>query len=297
MTPAVVKRTIRASMARSYPFARAVGMSQRIYAARGATEPPVVIHQMGKVGSTSVRDGIAQACPGRTVYQIHHLTQSALHDEEALYRSVYSERRRIDGHLLDGLFVRSQLDRNRLPSGTVVISMVRDPMAQLLSAFFQTMPFRMPGFDEAARERPAEAFAEELAHQFVGQGWWNDNRIRQFFRTQFQPVWGVDVFSLERDQSNGTFRTMVGARSFVIVRFEDLADRARTVLGDSVGVSDLPLPRRQVSADKTYGPLVALVRRSALVDDAYLDRAYESPEVRFFYSDDEIDLFRERWRS
>jgi hypothetical protein len=284
-------------MSRHYRLARWSGLHSRRAADARSTRPPIVVHQMGKVGSTAVTAAIGQEFPDRTVYQLHHLSAEALCSEEQLYAEGFRQRRRIDGHLLNSLYVRRELDRGRLPASTPIISLVRDPMAQRYSSFFQTLPFRVPDLERRVRTEDPKTLAQVIAGQFLGDGWWHDDRIATFFHKDFEPAWGIDVFGHPFDQDQGWQTYEFDARRAFVMRYEDLSRDGMTGLASFLGVEALQLPRLQVSADKYYAGLQSRVRRELVLDESYLDRAYATPEVEHFYSPQAIGQFRAKWES
>jgi hypothetical protein len=270
-----------------------VSVHRRLDELKRSSRPPVVVHQMGKVGSSSVVAAVRAADPDRPVFQVHHLLPASIADQEALYRSTFSSRRRIDGHLVDSIVVRRALAEGRLSDGTVVVTMVRDPMAQRYSAFFQTLSFRMPDLDERLRtQRPSE-LANDVLAQFNGPGWWHKDRIGAFFREEFVLAWGIDVFATPFDARRG-WRHYPGDFPALLIRFEDLSAGGIVALSATVN-EKLELPLLQESAKKPYAELMSNVRSRLELSRAYLDRTYESDAVRHFYSDEQLRGFRELW--
>ena len=55
------------------------------------------------------------------------------------------------------------------------------------------------------------------------------------------------------------------------------------------------LPLTNEAAARRSGPLFEAVRRSIKLPGRLLDRIYEDQIVRVFYTDQEIEVFRDRW--
>jgi hypothetical protein len=97
--------------------------------------PPVLVYQMGKVGSETVARSLGDEQLARSVYHLHFLTPQGL----ARAAETYREHWRPDGnahHVWDGEFIRERLQEAGDGEQWPVITLVRDPVARNLSAFF-----------------------------------------------------------------------------------------------------------------------------------------------------------------
>jgi len=66
---------------------------------------------------------------------------------------------------------------------------------------------------------------------------------------------------------------------------------ATSLLGKEIGV----LPPTNEAAARRSGPLFEAVRHSISLPGSLLDRIYGDEMVRLFYTDEEIEAFRDRW--
>lgn len=136
----------------------------------------------------------------------------------------------------------------------------------------------------------------ELINQFNGPGWWHEDRIRAFFRDHFLPTWDVDIFEQPRRRIFGGWTSgTTECISYLVLRFEDLAADGPAALGRLLRTDDIALPRRQVSSEKRYGTIFEGVRETLRFSNEYLERAYSSLEVRYFYPDEHVERVHSRW--
>ena len=146
---------------------------------------PVLVYQMGKVGSSTVTQALARIEGLGPVIQLHTLSESGV--ARAIAKTRASGRRRLDRHLL----VSKALSK-RAPFPCRIITMTREPIARAISLVFQDRQRRMP---EAIRSDGtvdpllAERAVSGLLASGVGladpTGWF-DNELRDVF--------GIDVF-------------------------------------------------------------------------------------------------------
>src|SRR5688572_1946244 len=112
---------------------------------------PIIIHQMGKVGSKTVELSLRKAYEALGI-QVPIYHTHILNGFERVRGYVLKEKNRQDsaGHFatLDhGESVRKLIDENPAQHWNI-ISLVRDPIARNVSAFFESLPEYIPDWHE-----------------------------------------------------------------------------------------------------------------------------------------------------
>lgn len=231
---------------------------------------------MAKTGSSSITAAL-RAAGERSVHHVHDLDATFLDREEVEYRWAGRPWRIWDAQQL-----------LRRPPTTArpwrVVSMVRDPIAQSVSAFFQPAVRRgyaRPGTDlEALRDR----FGDRL-----------DRLPLHWFESHLLPTLGIDVYAFDFNPALGYRLITTETVQLLLLRCEDLA-AASTGLAELLGRDDpVPVPHLNLGADKDYAELYESFRRSLQPSAQQLEVAYGSRLTRHFYSTAEIDQFRARW--
>lgn len=292
MIVGVARKGLGRARTQHYSIARAEGLARRRWAERSAIGTPIVIHQMGKVASSSIRTGIRNAQPRRRVFQVHHLTDRSIAAEERTYRAAWKERPRINTHLLDSIHLQGLLKRDRLPTGALVLSLTRDPMAQRVSSFFQSMQFRDPAIFRRIGTEPLDRLVERAIEGFWEPGWWHEPRLQRFFNDEFTEAWGVDVFATPFDRQHGWTEYPHPRFRVLVMRFEDIDV---DVLNGLVGGERFELPHRLDVSKRSYGELRRLFAERLGASRGYLDEAFGNPSVTHFYDAAEITEFRRGW--
>ena len=116
---------------------------------------PLIIYQMGKVGSTSVTKALRALSPNYSVYGVHTLRPDNVEQAIANYRKNYSVRRLVPEHLLASRLLVRDLAKGQPRGRWKVITIIRDPIARNISSFFQDIELRHPSFQ----------FSERVEHQ------------------------------------------------------------------------------------------------------------------------------------
>lgn len=255
----------------------------------------IVVFSMGKTGSTAIARTVAEAT-GAHVFQVFRLDASRLADAEARYRLLHRDARRRGrdasrapfpgaAHLWESEFLLRHPPTPQAP--WEVITTVREPVAQSVSAFFHGA--RRRGSLEG--DPPVAALTATLLEQR-----WLRRPLRWFER-EFAPALGIDVYDHPFDPSIGSSIIETAAVRVLLLRQESF-DVAPTALAEF-----LSLPRavsvasRNEAASKEYAAAYrAFLERVAFPDDV-LAATYAAPYSRHFYSDAERADFVARWGS
>lgn len=242
----------------------------------GPAGNPLVVFSMAKTGSSAIAAALRATGRG-PVHHVHDLDPEFLAREELDYRWSGRPWRIWDAQRL----LRTPATVTR---PWTVVSLVRDPIAQTVSAFFQPAARRgllRPG---ATVEDLRQRFGDRLDHLPLR---WFDRRLL--------PALGIDVFATPFDTYARFTLIQTPTVRLLLLRSEDLAV-APTALALLLNQPEpVPVPRVNVGADKSYADLYEQLRQSLRPSPRQLDAAYGSRVVRHFYTEPEIDRFRMVW--
>lgn len=238
---------------------------------------PLVVFSIAKSGSSAIAAALRSTGRG-PVFHVHDLDPGHLRREEAEYRPHGRPWRTWDAQRLLG---RPPTERDPWH----VVSIVREPVAQTVSAFFQ------PG--ERRGYLSADTTVDSLRQHFGDR---LDRLPLRWFETRLEPALGIDVYAhpFPVDRRHVVIETPTVR--LLVLRFDAL-DAAPHALAELLALPEpVPVPHRNVGADKGYAPLYDELRAAIQPTPAQLDRAYASPFVRHFWSPEEIAAFRALWR-
>lgn len=249
---------------------------------------PIVIFQMGKVGSKTIENSLAALDLGVPICHSHLLsgldrieerTRRTRNDPRETLSEIQHGRRLVKT-LLGTPYIRCR-----------VISLVRDPVARNISAFFQNITEFLPDILDrfANRELPVA----ELHTAFLNR--YDHDIPATWFQRQLQPVFGIDVFASEFPKERGYAVYAAEDASLLVIKLEMLDDCAADAMRDYLGIHDFVLTNANLGEDKDYKDLYKAFLSSIALPDDYLNRIYESPFARHFYTDLELQQFRARW--
>ncbi len=267
----------------------------RFFRARGwaalRTQPAVLVYQMAKVGSQSVVRSLRASRPGRPVFHVHTLTNQGMAAMEAFYRWSRVPSLPGAGHLLVSRYLQQQLRRGVTPGRWKIITMVRDPVARNISLLFQLGRRLLPDFEERCDEGRLDPIAvfDRFEAAFPAQV-----DCMRWFRDELQSVFGIDPFSTPFDREAG-YQVYHGSFADVLLIKTECLDRSGEALRSFLGLEQFCWKRVNIGARKALGARYTSLLDKLVLPTAFVDRFYDTPEVRHFYSPDELGRARSRW--
>jgi glycosyltransferase involved in cell wall biosynthesis len=249
---------------------------------------PIVVHQMGKVGSKTVEASLKACDLGVPVCHSHFLNNL-----ERLEKNVKASRPNPVQSLAK---IRSAKELRKILLGTGyirnrVITLVRDPVARNVSAFFENLTEFFPNFYELRAS--GRLRLEDLITTFLTR-YEHDIPLR-WFDVQMKPVFGIDVFAHEFPRDRGYMVYHGEGASLLLMKLEQLKACAAPAMREFCGVENFVLRNANVGEEKEYRDTYRDFLDAVELPREYLDRMYESKLVRHFYTEGEIAGFRARW--
>ena len=255
---------------------------------------PILIFQMGKVGSSSILDSLKGLKLDRPIFHVHHLNPESIQKREMLLREVFGSRYSVNRFCLyEGGFVMKHVLQRR-DQQLKIISLVRDPVARNLSSFFHNLDIFIP--DCIQSYRTGRIGVPEITSQYL-QKFHEHTYPLSWFDDEMKYMFGIDVFSDENLYSRDD-RVFVYRRDLLeilVLRTEDINDVAQEALQQFLEVEDFELKHANVAEDKDYSRVYRDFRKHVKLPEEYLTRMYESKYAKHFYSPQEIERFHAYW--
>ena len=240
------------------------------------TGDPIIVAQMGKVASTSVSRALEEL--GVPVFQVHHLDRVFL-DEVA---SKLEADGQDQDHIRQSYRVLEEIVAPSKPAR--IVSLVRDPIARNISAFFQNKDLLAKSVEDV--DALIARFLDTYSHDVP----------LAYFDLHIKPVFGVDVFETPFDHDRKRLITSVGGYSVLILRAEDPDEHKQSALREFTGSSDITLGRANVGANKKYSGQYSDFLDRICLPDSYIDKMLSSKMAQHFYTEEELEGFAKRWR-
>ena len=255
---------------------------------------PILVYQMGKVGSSSIVDSLKAKKLDRPIFHMHFLSPETIQRAERVLREIYGGRHNVNRWALyESRFVSKHV--LQWPSKELkIVSLVREPVARNISSFFQNLDKFIP--DCAALYDAGRIGIADITRHYL-QDFHEHTYPLTWFDEEMKTVFGIDVFSTE-DMLYQDHRIYVYRRHLVellVLRAEDIDNVARQALRDFLKIDDITLKSANVARGKDYSRVYRDFRDNLKLPDEYLAQMYESKYVRHFYSAQEIERFYSCW--
>ena len=259
----------------------------------------LLVHTMGKVGSTSVAASLKARGIRRTMlmYQPHFVSDEGRALAERLAsegnggwaRLVKKER----AGFLRNRALCDELARLRAEGERVkVITMVRDPVATNVSGLFHNYLW-WPAEVKALCAAPSAACLDALQDYFLNS--YPHDVPETWFDMELRTLYGVDVYAQPFDPARGYAIYHSDYADVLLLKLETLNRSAPDAFRDFMGLDDFQLIESNTAEDKAYADLYRAFRRELALPESYLDRVYGTRLARHFYGSDELAAFRRKW--
>lgn len=244
-------------------------------AARPQAVTPLV-YTMGKVASSSVSSAILAA--GLPCYDVHSLNPDYIKKtaQSWLNRGEFPP-----PHICVSMAFRDRIF-TRKPR-CLYITLVRDPLARNLSAFFQNLHQQS---EFVRNEQDPQSLFEYFRHTY------NHNLPLTWFDREFKKQLKLDVLKLPFDHQR---RFSYHPTHNLVVFRTDCPDSEKSrVLTEILG-RPISVERENDGLTKDYRDRYERVKAVARFDREFVERIYESRYARRFWSDEERAQFISQW--
>ena len=252
---------------------------------------PVLIYQMGKVGSTTIRDSL----DAHQIYNqhAHRLSWEGIRQAEERYQRIRSGQ--IPEHIVRYRALREFIDRTPTDTRWQIITLVRDPIARLISSVFQNLDVIFPEverFNDSHLPHIEQHILEQLHRIKKGEN--GDDSV--WFDDELKHVFGFDIFKETFDSQEGYCIYHHAKVDVLAIRMEQLTACGSQAISAFLALKDFKLINANQSHKKSYYAIYRKLLASINIPEDVLDCVYTSRLAEHFYSVSEIESFKKRWR-
>jgi hypothetical protein len=257
---------------------------------------PIVIFQPGKVGSMSVMASLKNRFKKLGIStEVHHTHRLEKIDEQIEFvKAARNAPSNTIAKLIESKELRRKIDSHPEQAWNV-LTLVRDPVAQRVSALFQLIHEYIPDWQE--RLKQGQLTLLDLENMLFERDEFEIQRLDNWFDEQMKPVWGVDVYQLPFDCDLGYHIYRPNPKvNLMIIRLEDLDKVAKQAFSEFIGIQNFSVVHTNTSEEKPYRELYHQFK-SLPLPPQYVEAAYETRYAQHFYSSKELQTFRNKWTS
>lgn len=250
---------------------------------------PIIIYQMGKVGSSSIKESLKALGMGVAIYHVHHLDRDPLKRSEGtnVTKNKPVPPEPVWATRYIGKLIREYGGNHKWK----IVTLVRDPVARNISAFFQTIHLSFSEFDQQVIEGTLNV--DRLIETFLNS--YNHDYPITWFDQEMKPVFGIDVYNSEFPKTIG-YKIYKGDHAEVLlIRAEDMDKCSPAAFREFLNIEKFGMITVNVGSQKQYSQIYRQFIDRINLPESYFDRMYSSKYAKHFYSHTEIEHFRRTW--
>ena len=287
----------------SYPTARAYYHKHLKRADDRYKNLPLLVYQMGKVGSKTIAHSLYKANIERHIYHVHFLTPELVSEYEKKRKKFFRTPK--EGslkHIWQYQHLQKMLTKEIHNEKWKVVTLVRDPVARNLATFFENIEVVSTNNESRwnlkSHEYDFEITINEhnldpLIEKFFQKCRHNTPLI--YFDREFKAIFNIDVYDKEFPISNGYDIYRNNKVDILLIRLENLDVCAKRALNDLLSIDNIKIWDKNTGDQKDYAELYARFKNTIKLPDSYLDQMYKSKFATHFYATHEIEQFRKKW--
>ncbi len=251
-------------------------------------DSPIIVFQMGKVGSSSVYDALRNLDLDVPVYHAHVLNRFDVYADGVRQTRVAPETDL--AAIEEGRALRRIVDSGRWQNWSVV-TLVRAPIPRAVSEFFENIDAFVPDF--WARWKAGTLTLEELIETFLHR--YRDYSLLYWFDDQVREVFGIDVFASPFPREQGYRIYQGNGARLLLLRLEDMTRCGEKAFCEFLGLNHFQPTLRNVGARKVYGELYRQFVEQLKLSPAYIAEIHSSRYAQHFYTTEELEASVARW--
>ena len=288
------KTAVRRLLRRSYRLSWLYG-SWRFWRMQNHKRQPLLVYQMGKVGSRSVYQALLPLRASHSLYHVHTLNETQINSAARAYRQTFSVRHVVPDHLMASRYLLRDLAAGQPHGRWKVVSLVREPVGRNISSFFQDLELQHPDFSLAEKAvLSTEQLVDELVELFLTSH--DHTEPLDWCDAELANILGVDVYATPFPHEQGWELYQSQRADVLLVRLEDLDTVMPSAFSSFLdGFQPSAAPVVNAAMDKSYRDLYRTFRKTLQLPESYLKFMYESRYARHFYTATELATFYLSW--
>jgi len=254
--------------------------------------PPVLIYQMGKVGSSTVYKSLKKSRLSNPVFHVHYLTNSGIKMAETFHKS--NSAVPIIPHIRLSKILLNKLDKSP-DINMKIITLIRDPIAFEVSNFFQNVKWLKPDLidDNGQIDKDqASHFLENKIKQYNTKTGYVDT----WFDNEIKVVCDIDVFDHSFDNNKGVCIIRKENVDLLIFRLEDLNRNFKIAITEFLSPKQpIEMIKANVGKNKKYSSDYQYIKDNIKIPESVCRKIYSSRFFMHFYTDTMREDFIKKW--
>jgi len=244
---------------------------------------PVVVYQMGKVGSLSITNSLAKA----GIHPLFHVHRMNPHNIQNI-RAQYISRGQNPQNESLGLCLYREIQQSNKKAK--IISSFREPIARNISAYFQNLEV-LSNTSHLGNYKDIQILISKYLAEYphhVPLNW---------FDIELKNVLNIDVYDYPFPKDRGYTIIRKKNIDLLLLKIEIPDTIKEMAISEFLALDYFRLSKKNIGQEKKYASIYQDFKRSIKLPAGYIDLMMESKYTRHFYSDAEISEYKNKWSS
>ena len=252
---------------------------------------PIIIYQMGKVGSSTIQASLKKSNIPNSVFHCHHMSNKSLDKIVKLHAQNQKGR---EAQFLKGVKLRKLLNHLTNQNRTIkIISLVRETIGLEISAVFENL-----------RHRPAllsgdGSINKPRMHEFLLQKIRRLNHKHSYFSNwfdmEFNGTFGLDIYAYPYDYEKRYSIINDSKVSILLMRLEDISEYLTEAMDEFLKIPDIAVVNANIGTQKRHYVDYSLMLKNLRFTRTECVHAYSGKCFNHFYSETEKEQFIKKW--
>ncbi|MDJ0845150.1 putative capsular polysaccharide synthesis family protein [Crocosphaera sp.] len=285
-----VKTTLKEQLGQILDYSYPLSIQWRSYLIqRLITDQVFIVYSDGKVGSTTLTISLRRNLRDQFVFHIHRLTDQSIIDAENYYKD-RCKPSQIPDNLIQSIFLNKQLNHFLNTKQVYFFSLVRDPVAALISEYCENYPYTSK-MTTNSEDEIAEKITQNILSLFQSEK--VEMRLN-WFEIELKKALDFDIYTEPFPSQKGYH--IYQDRNLLLMKLESLNSCYSQAIEDFLGFKNFTLEEGNKAEQSSYREIYQKVKKGIKIPTPILDEIYTSNYVKYFYGDEEIKGFRAKWQ-
>jgi len=256
--------------------------------------PPIIIYQMGKVGSSSIHHALKSIGIKNPLFHSHSLSDKGIKNSLEYFEKAEGENSGVLSTLDFNWALKEKIKCNS-DVQVKIITLVREPIARNISDFFQNITvigdsvLNVKGeLDINAAIKWLNEYFQKYDHETAWDSTWYDMEIKELF--------GVDIYNESFDKVSGVGRICRGNVDILLLRLEDLKNNYEYIFSEFLGIKEkVTMHYRNIAANKPTSSKYNEVLDRFRLPRSVCEYMYEDRHIKHFYTESMMQDFIDKW--
>jgi len=244
--------------------------------------PPIVVWQMGKVGSRTVYESIKSLGFANPVFHVHFINPENLIRVQNIYKEKGLS---LPRHIYDGKILLDRYEKTGI-NGWKIITIVRELTRITVSSFFENLNLYLndhPDLLTKSGNVNIDLARKLLSEQF-GDFDESKHYVCTWFDMEIKPMIKIDVFRQPFDHDKGYTVIQKNNIDLLILKTELLNSTFPEAISRFLHIDFQPkLKSANISENKSYSAAIKQVRNDLVIPEDALNKIHSSKYMRHFY--------------